>query len=394
MAWSPYPQVQETSTLSADGKSWLRIALWLPDPVYSRRGVVQLVHGMVEHIERYDSFARFLAGLGYVVFGHDHIGHGKSVSSAEELGCMPLEGGKDILVADVFRAREAAFKACRISDSLPLFLFGHSMGSFVVRACIARKPEGLAGAVLCGTGNQPRMLSLAGRTFSRLIGAFRGEAYRSRLVDSLVIGAFSSAIEDARTDSDWISTDPAVVDAYLADPLSGQAFSVGAYATLTDLTAEVVTKKSAAAVPKQLPLLFVAGAEDPVGSCGKDVQAAADLYRSQGVEDVRVVIYPNMRHEILNEPRRMDVYNDVEQWFTECMVMGAVVHTREVKHEDEAKAEAASENGTAQAKGAVDSENIELGSDSASSKSVEDSESAATDSQQESAKSVSSDKEG
>ena len=157
------------------------------------------------------------------------------------------------------------------------------------------------------------------------------EIYTYGEVDSLVIGAFSSAIEDARTDSDWISTDPSVVDAYLADPLSGQAFSVGAYATLTDLTAEVVTKKSAAAVPKQLPLLFVAGAEDPVGSCGKDVQAAADLYRGQGVEDVRVIIYPNMRHEILNEPRRLDVYNDVEQWFTECMVMNAVIREREVE---------------------------------------------------------------
>ena len=255
MVRSLYPQVQETSTLSADGKSWLRVMVWLPDPVYSRRGVVQLVHGMAEHIERYDSFARFLAGLGYVVFGHDHIGHGKSVSSADELGCMPFEGGKDILIADVLHAREAACKVARENGSLPLFLFGHSMGSFVVRACISRNPKGVAGAVLCGTGNQPRVLSLAGRTLSRIIGTLRGEAYRSRLVDSLVIGAFSSAIEDARTDSDWISTDPAVVDAYLADPLSGQAFSVGAYATLTDLTAEVVTKKSASAVPKNLPLL-------------------------------------------------------------------------------------------------------------------------------------------
>ena len=331
MARNLYPRVQETSTLSADGRSWLRVVVWLPDPVYSRRGVVQLVHGIAEHIGRYDSFARFLTGLGYVVFGHDHIGHGKSVSSADELGCMPLEGGKDILVADVAHAREAALKLCREGGELPLFLFGHSMGSFVVRACIARNAKGLSGAVICGTGNQPRILSLAGRTLSRVIGAVRGETYRSRLVDSLVIGAFSSAIEDARTDSDWISTDPSVVDAYLADPLSGQSFSVGAYATLTDLTAEVVTKKSAAAVPKQLPLLFVAGAEDPVGSCGKDVQAAADLYRGQGVEDVRVIIYPNMRHEILNEPRRLDVYNDVEQWFTECMVMNAVIREREVE---------------------------------------------------------------
>ena len=218
----------------------------------------------------------------------------------------------------------------RYGEEVPFVMFGHSMGSFVVRACIARNPKGLTGAVLCGTGNQPRALSLLGRTLSRAIGTLRGETYRSRLLDSLTIGAFSSAIEDARTDSDWISTDPAVVDAYLADPLSGQAFSAGAYATLTDLTAEVVTKKSAAAVPETLPLLFVAGAEDPVGACGEGVRAAADLYRSQGVEDVREIIYPNMRHEILNEPRRVDVFTDVEQWFTECAVMNAVVRTREV----------------------------------------------------------------
>ena len=122
MARNTYPLVQETSTLSADGRSWLRVMVWLPDPVYSRRGVVQLVHGMAEHIERYDSFARFLAGLGYVVFGHDHIGHGKSVSSADELGCMPLQGGKDILPTYFVRAkprlRQAAKRGlCRCSCS-------------------------------------------------------------------------------------------------------------------------------------------------------------------------------------------------------------------------------------------------------------------------------------
>ena len=107
--------------------------VWLPDPVYSRRGVVQLVHGMAEHIERYDSFARFLAGLGYVVFGHDHIGHGKASLLPMNWDACLSKGGKDILVADVLRAREAAFKASRETGDLPLFLFGHSMGSFVVR---------------------------------------------------------------------------------------------------------------------------------------------------------------------------------------------------------------------------------------------------------------------
>lgn len=322
-----YDTYQETSTLSSDGRSWLRVALWLPDAAYTRRGVVQLVHGMAEHIERYDDFARFLTGIGYVVFGHDHIGHGKSVTSTDELGHMPLEGGADILVEDVSRARAAAASLCADVDCLPLFLFGHSMGSFVVRACIARRPVGLAGAVLCGTGDQPRLVSLAGRTLSRAIGAVRGERYRSRLVETLAVGSFSSAIEDARTECDWLSTDPAVVDAYLADPLAGQMFTVGGYATLTDLTAEVVTDASAAAVPHDLPLLFVAGSEDPVGERGVAVRRAADRYRAAGVEDVRVILYPDMRHEILNEPGRADVYADIEAWCAEHIVASFVARS-------------------------------------------------------------------
>lgn len=327
---------QESSTLSSDGNSWLRIMLWQPDPTYTRRGAVQLVHGMAEHIERYDAFARFLAGLGYVVFGHDHVGHGKSVSDPDQLGHIPLRGGKDILVEDVYKVRQAAL-ALTDADDLPQFIFGHSMGSFVTRAYITRHAEGLTGAVICGTGNQPRFMSVAGRTLARVIGAVRGEEYRSRLVDSLVIGAFSSAITDARTDCDWICTDPAVVDDYIADPLSGAMFSVGGYATLTDLTAEVVTKDSAEKVPKTLPLLFIAGAEDPVGGNSKDVKKAAQLYKDAGVEDVRTIIYPGMRHEILNEPRHEDVFADVEAWFTERAVLADVEYLRSTEGESAPK---------------------------------------------------------
>lgn len=160
-------------------------------------------------------------------------------------------------------------------------------------------------------------MSLVGRTIARAIGGVRGAEYRSRLVDSLVVGSFSSAIEGATGENDWISTDPAVVAAYEADPLSGVMFSVGGYATLTDLTAQAVSPSCAAGVPDDLSLLFVAGADDPVGSCGKGVRAAAERYREAGSVDVRTIIYPEMRHEILNEPRRRDVYVDVESWFTE-----------------------------------------------------------------------------
>lgn len=315
---------QETSTLSSDDHSWLRVMVWLPPADYTRRGVVQLVHGMAEHIERYDDFACFLAGLGYLVFGHDHIGHGKSVTDSNELGHMPLEGGKDILIEDVNRVQLAVLRVCGAWDDMPRFIFGHSMGSYVTRAYIARYASGLSGAVLCGTGNQPRLVARAGNVLARFIGSIKGADAHSRLLDHLCVGMFASAVEDARTDCDWISTDPEVVDAYRADPLAGFMFSLGGYATLTDLVAEVVSPASAAAVPTTLPLLFIAGAEDPVGSWGADVKKAAALYKDQGVTNVRTIIYPGMRHEILNEPRHEDVYSDVETWFTERVVMGAV----------------------------------------------------------------------
>lgn len=324
MAANAYPLRRETSTLSSDGSSWLRIVVWLPDPVYTRRGVVQLVHGMAEHIDRYGNFARFLAGLGYVVFGHDHIGHGKSVASRNQLGNLPLEGGAEILIEDTLRVRTAALQFAGEEGELSLFLFGHSMGSFVVRASLVNHAAGLAGAVICGTGNQPAALLQAGKALARTIGAVRGADYRSALLERMGAGSFAGAIEDARTESDWLSTDPAVVDAFLADPLCGQLFSVGGYATLCEVTLQATSKKGAALIPKNLPLLLIAGEEDPVGNKGAYVQRAAKLYKDAGIEEVQVIMYPGMRHEILNEPNRAQVYSDVEEWFTRQMVSSVV----------------------------------------------------------------------
>lgn len=315
---------QETSTLSSDGMSWLRIVVWRPDPSYTKRAIVQLVHGMSEHIGRYDAFARFLADLGYVVFGHDHIGHGKSVVSSEQLGHMPAHGGKDILVNDIDVVRKAVYALIGTSRDLPLFLFGHSMGSFVARVYAARHPESLAGVILCGTGSQSRVLAKMGCSVARIIAALRGEEYRSHLVDSLVVGSYAQSVDNPRTNYDWLSSDPSVVDAYYADPLSGSHFSVGAYATLTDTVAEAVSKQVAQATPNDLPMLFVAGDEDPVGNKGVGVEKAANRYRKQGVSDVEVIIYPGMRHEILNEPDRMQVYCDVEAWMAHRLVLRAI----------------------------------------------------------------------
>lgn len=303
---------QEISFTSANGSDQIHGCIWEPrEGVDNIKGVIQLVHGMAEHIERYDTFARFLTTHGYVVAAEDHIGHGKTAPSQAELGVMEAES-KEVLINDVHALRKLMEK--RYPQASTYTIFGHSMGSFITRAYLARYGQGLNGAIICGTGNQPLVLSKAGNLLARFLSAVRGKEYKSAFVDSLGAGSFAKGIEGARTPVDWISTDPRVVDDYLADDLSGQMFSVGAYATLTDLTAEVVTKRSVSKIPKDLPVLFIAGAEDPVGECGKAVLAAAQLFESCGIKDTEVIIYEGMRHEILNEPHAQQVYDDVIHW--------------------------------------------------------------------------------
>lgn len=303
------------SFISLDGASDINARFWV-DSELEPKGIVQLVHGMAEHIDRYDEFARFLASRGFAVCGHDHIGHGGSVEDSSQLGHMPMKGGADILIADVDSLRK---EASTRYPGLPYFIFGHSMGSFVTRCYLARHGEGLAGAILCGTGNQPAALSAGGNALCHLIGVIKGPDYRSKLIDSLAAGGFNNAIDNPRTAVDWISHNRENVDAYLADGRCGFMFSAGAYAALTSLTREAVSKACINAYPKGLPLLYIAGEEDPVGNCGKGVRAAAELARDAGLDDVQVKLYPHMRHEILNEDDKAQVMEDVASWIEERM---------------------------------------------------------------------------
>jgi alpha-beta hydrolase superfamily lysophospholipase len=306
---------------SADATSRINASLWwranpldaaaAPEATVSPKGVVQIVHGMAEHVERYDEFARFLADAGYLVCGHNQIGHGAS-APRQQWGCLPARGGRQVLVEDVHSLRRLVSQ--HVSDGTPHYVFGHSMGSFTTRSYISRHGDGLAGAVICGTGFVPVAKSRAGRTLARLISRLRGEDYKSKLLHSMADGSYSKAVENARTEFDWLSHNEENVERYIADEACGFMFSAGGYATLTDLTAEVCTLECAQRVPHQLPLLFIAGAEDPVGDMGEGVAKAADLARQAGSTDVTCKIYHGMRHEILNERDRRLVFGDVLSW--------------------------------------------------------------------------------
>ena len=303
---------------SGDGRTTIQGHIWWP--AAEAKAVVQLVHGMAEYILRYDRFARFLNDRGFVVCGHDHLGHGDSVSDHSEWGRIPAHEGKDVLVGDVGRMR--ALAVGRVSqelpcDGLPYFLFGHSMGSFVVRSYISGCGDGLAGAIICGTGHIAPATSAAGNALARGIGRVRGEDYVSKLLGSLSVGAYAKAIENPRTPLDWLSYNEANVDAYIADERCGFAFSAGGNATLTALTREVCDMDCCRRVPHELPLLYIGGDADPVGNMGEGVRTAAQMARDAGSNDVTCTIYDHMRHEILNEDEGERVMGDVATWMEE-----------------------------------------------------------------------------
>jgi len=290
---------------------WVEDALAAEPGSVRPAGVVQVVHGMSEHIERYDDFARFLVSQGYLVAGHDHIGHGQS-SPREEWGTLPLKNGRECLVEDVHSLRTLVSGI--VAPDTPYFIFGHSMGSFVLRCYLGEHAEGLAGAIICGTGTVAPAASAGGRTLARLLARLRGTGYRSAFLHKMADGGYASQIEDRQTDLDWLSYNRANVERYIADEACGFPFATSGYATLTDLTATCCDPSWPARYPAGLPLLFIAGDADPVGDCGKGVRQAVDQAKLAGCTDVSCTIYDHMRHEILNEDEHQKVYDDVLNW--------------------------------------------------------------------------------
>lgn len=314
---------EELRLASADGRSTIRALVWSgAADGWAPRATVQVMHGMAEHVERYERLARVLVAHGLAVCGDDHIGHGASCEPARR-GCLPARGGAEALVEDEHTLR---LRVAELLGDVPHFLLGHSLGSYMARVYLATHGEGVAGAVLSGTGTLPVAISWAGHALALAVCAARGEDHRSRLLDGMGVGAYARAVPGP-TGCEWLSHDEANVAAYVADERCGFPFSAGGYATVTKLTARACSLRWARRVPHDVPLLLVAGAEDPVGDCGRGVRAAAELARRAGQRSVEVRIYDGMRHEIFNEREGGSVMGDVCSWL--CAQLGESRDTRE-----------------------------------------------------------------
>ncbi len=298
------------SIRSSDQKTTLAAYRLVPEKPIA---MVQISHGMCEYFLRYEEFATFLAKNGFLVFGHDHLGHGNSAPSADDLGFTASGGAADHLVEDVFRLSQ---KMRTDYPSLPLILFGHSMGSFIAREVLARHGGLYRAAVICGTGG-PDTPAAAGKLLASLLIKLRGERHRSALLKSIAFAGYNKKFPQPCDRNAWLTRDTAVVDRYNADPLCSYTFSTRAYHDLFTLVDWVSKKNHARRIPKKLPLLVVSGEDDPVGAWGKGVNKVYDRLVAAGVTDVTCKLYPEMRHEILNEEGKEQVWSDLLQWIQE-----------------------------------------------------------------------------
>lgn len=302
-----YPSASALATIHA----WQ----WYPEDG-NVKAVLLLHHGMAEHCGRYGDFLQAFADMGYAVFMHDMLGHGQSCETPEDRGFFGDKDGYNALLQDVRRLYDIA--RGEYPDK-KLVIAGHSMGSFIMRCFTARYPDlDYAAAIYVGTGG-PNPLANISVAVTNVLGAVKGKRYRSKWLENTGFKGYNDHFE-GRTSVDWLSRDTASVDDYVADDACGFTFTVAAYGDLGRLMLECGSKDWYTRVPKDLPILFVSGQEDPVSNYGAGIRAVSDRLKATGHTRVQVLLYPGARHEILREINSPEVYRDIDAFITKAVL--------------------------------------------------------------------------
>lgn len=310
---------EELTLKSAHDGLELGVSIRFPD---HPRGILQLVHGMAEHRERYHDFMDFCAQHGLVVIIHDHRGHGASVKSPEDYGYFYQDGAKGV-VDDAHQITQYIRKRF---PGLPLTLLGHSMGSLIVRAYMRQYDMDVDGLIVCGSPSK-RVGARTGLAIVKFLKVVRGERHRSSLVNALSFGGYNRksaklARQNSNTDAagtythenSWVVSDPAVVEAYDADPRDGFRFTLNGFEVLFTLVSQAYHKTGWKLSNPNVPIFFISGADDPCLISHKDFYKAVDFMRQRGYHHVSSKLYPKMRHEILNEVGKAEVWQDIITW--------------------------------------------------------------------------------
>lgn len=283
----------------------LSVMRCMPDDGIQVKGIVQIAHGMCEHKERFIPFMEYLCKKGYVCVIHDHRGHGESVTSQADLGYFHTGGWKGI-VDDILIVNE---HIRGLHPGIPVFLFGHSMGSLAVRSFTKRYDTIINGLIVCGSPSRNPATG-AGRMLARVIASIKGDRHRPSLIHKIAFENFNSRFV-SEGENAWLSTDRTIVKEYNDDPLCGYMFTANGFTGLFDLMLDTYSGKGWNVCNPSLPIHFIAGADDPCITSCKDFDKAVGHIRSVGYGKVTSRLYEGMRHEILNETDRMTVWNDV-----------------------------------------------------------------------------------
>ena len=293
---------------SKDSKNNLNTVIWETEkePV----GVLQIVHGMAEYIDRYDDFAKYMTEHGFNVIGHDHLGHGYSVSDERDYGFFAEENGDKIIIEDMHSVTQYAKEKW---EELPNFILGHSMGSFCLRQYLTKYSNDVFGAIIMGTGWIPSAAALLGKTIATNTCKSKGSHTVNPLLIKLTIEPYNKPFAPARTNCDWLSRDEKQVDLYVNDKLCGFDFTAGAYKDFFTVLEKIAKNKQLIGMRKSLPILITSGSVDPVGG-KKACEKLNAQYKRCGIDDVTLKLWENDRHEILNELDKSDVYDYIYNW--------------------------------------------------------------------------------
>lgn len=293
---------------STDSKNNLNVIIWETEkePI----GVLQIVHGMAEYIDRYDNFAKYMTEQGFNVIGHDHLGHGHSVSDEHDYGFFAEENGDKIIIEDMHSVTQYAREKW---EELPNFILGHSMGSFCLRQYLTKYSNDVFGAIIMGTGWIPSAAALLGKTIATNTCKSKGSHTVNPLLIKLTLEPYNKPFAPARTNCDWLSRDEKQVDLYVNDKLCGFDFTAGAYKDFFTILEKIAKNRQLIGMRKSLPILITSGSVDPVGG-KKACEKLNAQYKRCGINDVTLKLWENDRHEILNELDKSDVYQYIYNW--------------------------------------------------------------------------------
>ncbi len=294
--------------LKVDSNTDIHIYSWLPDNDNDIIATLQIAHGMAEHGERYADFAGFLVNNGFAVYANDHRGHGKTAKSEAEFGYFADKDGWNIVVQDL---KTISVHIKEKHSDKPFIVFGHSMGSLLMRNYIMQPPVQIAGAILSGTAGNPGLLGKFGVFLTRLIMLFNKNNSRSNIMNYLSFGTFNKQFKPARTKFDWLSRDNNEVNKYINDPYCGYIFTIKAFNDLLKGTLYVNNQTNIEKTNNKLPICLIAGKNDPVGENGKGVTNVYNAYIKAGLKNVELKLFDNCRHELINETNKQEIYEFV-----------------------------------------------------------------------------------